>query len=130
MFISEESSSKSHHIFEFHYHDAPGVETSWNPNMDIYETENDLILLIEAAGLDEQSLKLHSIENRLVLTGERHQESQDSIMRYHQMEIQFMPFQKTIVLPCEVEIDKVNASYQNGLLRIRIPKECLEGQDQ
>ena len=130
LFISEESSGKSKHVFEFHYHDMPGGETAWNPNMDIYETADELIILLEAADLEEDSIQLHSIGNRLVLTGERHQEVRDSVTRFHQLEIQFSAFQKTIILPCTINTDKVNAQYKNGLLTIHVPKDCLEGLDQ
>lgn len=123
--VQEDSVGKGKHVFEFQYYDAANVQTTWNPNMDIVETDNDLILIIEAAGLEEKSLQLNTIENRLVLSAERHLPISEPVARYHQLEIQFMPFQKTIILPGSIDENKVKAQYKNGLLTIRIPKQHL-----
>jgi len=125
--ISEEGASRNKHVFEFQYHDASGAQTAWNPNMDIFETTNDLVVLVEAAGLDESSVQLHAVENRLILSGERQLNIGEDIMRYHQLEVQFMPFQKTLILPSKINIDHVKAQYKNGFLIIRVSKKNLEG---
>ncbi len=127
IFVTEENMGQTKSAFEFQYYDTPDPPNTWNPNMDIFETEDDLVMMVEAAGLDEDSLRLHAVDNRLVLNGERRLEMESSIIRYHQLEIQFMPFQKTIVLPGTIDVDKVRAEYRNGMLTISVSKRFIEG---
>lgn len=124
--VTEDSFGRTKGVFEFQYQDTPGVQSAWNPNTDIFETEDHIYILIEAAGLNEDSLHLHAVDNRLVLSGERKQVFDEPVIRYHQLEIQFMPFQKTIILPGLLDVDSVQAQYRDGLLTILIPKESLK----
>lgn len=126
LIVSEDCQGQPKHVLEFHYQDASEFHPSWNPPMDIYETETDLVILLEAAGLDENSLQLHAVDNRLVLNGERKFKQDHEIIRYHQLEIQFMPFQKTIVIPGRIDEKKVRAEYHNGMLTIRVSKRFIK----
>lgn len=127
IYVSEDNLGQTKNVIEFQYFDAPDAPNTWNPNMDIFETEEDVVIMIEAAGLDEDSVRLHAMDNRLVLAGERRLEMEDSIIQYHQLEIQFMPFQKTIIIPGAIDVDKVRAKYRNGMLTISVSKRYLEG---
>ncbi len=127
--VSEDSFGKTRSVFEFHYQNLPETQTAWNPNMDIYETENDLVVTIEAAGLKKDSLTLQAIDNRLILSGERKQFVDEEVIRYYQLEIPSAPFQKTVILPGPIDEDRVDAQYRNGLLTIRVSKKGLEGDD-
>ncbi len=124
--VSEDGGGRTKHVIEFQYQDAPDMQSTWSPSMDIYETDDDLVILLEAAGLQENSLQLHAVENRLILGGERRLKEEAPIARYHQLEIQFTPFQKTIVLPGRIDEKHVNAEYKNGLLSIRVKKKCIK----
>ncbi len=123
--VSEDCQGQSKTVFEFNYHQPPGTRTAWTPNMDILETEEDLIILIEAAGLDKNSIHLQAVDNRLILTGERTKKKYSGCVRYHQLEIQYMPFEKSIILPGTVDVAHVNAEYENGMMEIRISKRFL-----
>lgn len=125
IFVSEEKLHGGTGVSEFHYQGTTDDHPAWNPPMDIYETDKDLVILLDAAGLDEDSLKLHAVGDRLVINGERSFQQSDSIQRYHQLEISFMPFQKTLVMPGSIEITSVDAEYSRGMLHIRIPKTTL-----
>lgn len=126
-YVTEDSFGCAKQVFEFQYHDSPSVQSAWNPNMDIFETEEDYIIVLEAAGLDEESLQLHAVDNRLVVSGERQNICDDSVIRFHQLEIQFMPFQKTIILPDVIGVNQVQASYRNGMLVVRVSKDLKKG---
>lgn len=126
LIVTEDGLNHSKHVIEFQYHDETDVQTTWSPAMDIYETEDELVILIEAAGLNEKMLQLHVVKDRLILSGERRHEEKETITRYHQLEIQFTPFQKTIILPGLIEEKHVNAIYKNGFLSIRVKKRFLK----
>ncbi|RJP19968.1 MAG: Hsp20/alpha crystallin family protein [Candidatus Omnitrophota bacterium] len=125
LFVSEDCQGQSKNVFEFHYHEPPGARTTWNPNMDILETPDDLIILVEAAGLDKNSIRLQAVDNRLILSGDRRMKKCVKCIRYHQLEIQFLPFVKTVILPGTVDVALVKAEYENGLLEIRVAKRFL-----
>lgn len=130
LYVTEDSIGCMKRVFEFQYQDYPNVQSAWNPSMDIFETEEDYVILIEAAGLNEETLQLHAIDKRLVLSGERRQFFDEPVLRYHQLEIQFMPFQKTIILPDVVDENQVQANYRNGMLVIRVSKKCKKGKSE
>ncbi len=130
LYVTDDSAGCVKHVFEFQYQDSPGVQTAWNPNTDIFETEDYYAILIEAAGLNEESLHLHAVDNRLVLSGERHHSFHDAVIRYHQLEIQFMPFQKTIILPESIDVNQVQANYREGMLMIRVFKKGKKGKSE
>lgn len=130
LYVSEDSFGCVKRVFEFQYQDSPSVQSAWNPSTDIFETEEDYIILIEAAGLNEETLQLHAIDKRLVLSGDRRQYFTEPVLRYHQLEIQFMPFQKTIILPDAVDESQVQANYRDGMLTIRVSKQCTKGKSE
>lgn len=123
--IAEDCFGQSKSAFEFNYQDMHGIHTTWNPNMDIFETEENFVIVVEAAGLDEETLHLHAVDNRMILNGERKLSLPEPVIRYHQLEIQFMPFQKTIILPGRIEVSKVKAQYKDGFLTIVVSKNAL-----
>ncbi len=129
LFVTEERMGQSKSVFEFQYYDDQEISHTWNPNMDIFETEEDLVILVEAAGLDEESVQLHAVDRRLILSGERKLQTDESIIQYHQLEIQFMPFQKTIILPNAIDVSKIQAEYHNGMLKICVRKHDLKGRE-
>ncbi|MDX9755644.1 MAG: Hsp20/alpha crystallin family protein [bacterium] len=126
LLIQEDFFGKSKNVFEFQYFETPDHLAGWNPSMDIFETEKKIYILIEAAGLQEETVNLHSVDNRLVVSGERTLDIPEAILHYHQLEIQFMPFQKTIILPGMIDADKVEATYRNGMLYICVAKRHLK----
>ncbi len=125
LIVSEDCLGQSKHIYEFHYHSPHGLRTTWNPNMDIIETADELIILVEAAGLDKNSLRLHAVDNRLILNGERRMKKYSQVVRYHQLEIQFLPFEKTIILPGTIDVAHVQAEFEQGILEIRVSKKFI-----
>jgi HSP20 family molecular chaperone IbpA len=124
--IQEDHCGKSRSAFEFQYFEVSDERAIWNPNMDILETEKEIIVLIEAAGIQEDTLQVHAIDNRLVVSGERHLTIPDTIRHYHQLEIQFMPFQKTVILPGTVDSAHIIATYAKGMLDIRVSRKHLK----
>jgi HSP20 family protein len=105
-----------------------GSPQYWRPPTDIFETEEEFLIHLEIASLDQDSLKIYqSLEGRrLWLQGERRDESREARGQawYHQLEIYYGPFELPIALPsgAQLELDGISASYRNGILILRIPK--------
>lgn len=93
----------------------------WSPTVDIYETENELVLQSELPGMTETDFKLSSENNVLTLVGERKFADQ-SKYKMHRQERSQGEFQRSFTVPSAFDLDNVLASYKEGILSISIPK--------
>lgn len=94
----------------------------WAPKVDIYEDEDSIVLEADLPGVKPDDFKL-SIENfKLTLSGERKFEKENSGDNYHRVERGYGTFTRTFTLPSTVNVDEVNADFNNGVLRVTLPK--------
>jgi HSP20 family protein len=93
---------------------------SWSPPTDVYETEASFVVRVEVAGMRESDFAINVDRNFLLISGIR-PDSPDR-RAYHQMEIRFGEFSTAIELPLDVDIDRVEAEYQDGFLSVIFPK--------
>jgi len=92
----------------------------WSPPTDVYETEENLVIKMEVAGMREDDFDV-SLENQiLIIRGNRHDLNERRA--YHQMEIRFGKFEIATGLPGSVDLDKATAEYKDGFLTIIFPK--------
>ena len=92
----------------------------WRPPTDIYETVDNVVVRIEAAGMKPNDFKITIDERLLVVQGARQDTNEKRA--YQQMEIYFGTFNIEIILPCNIQVEKVSAEYQDGFLTITMPK--------
>ncbi len=98
-----------------------GVRT-WAPPVDIYETDDALILKAELPGVSKDDVSVEVHQNTLMLRGERKHDAQVPADRYHRTERAYGPFQRSFVLPTVVDQEHVQATYHDGVLELRLPK--------
>lgn len=93
------------------------------PRMDIYQTENEVVAVVEIPGLaSKDDVEVTVTEDSLTLRGElKRGYAQQSEDMYH-TERYYGSFSRTVSLPTEVKPEEATASYHNGLLEIRMPK--------
>jgi HSP20 family protein len=96
--------------------------STWTPPIDIYETDDALVFQADLPGVakDEVSIEVHN--NTLILRGERKHDAAVTEDNYHRVERAYGPFQRSFVLPTMVDQEKVQASYYEGVLELRLPK--------
>ncbi len=95
---------------------------AWNPNVDIYENKDHIVLEAELPGMKREDFDL-SIENNVItLRGDRHFEKKDEGDNYHRVERSYGSFSRSFTLPQTVQPESVAAEYRNGVLRVTIPK--------
>jgi HSP20 family protein len=101
-----------------------GESTNWHPPMDIYETVEHFIVKIELAGIQpEEDVRLRLDNNVLKIAGYRRDRTQLKKQHYHQAELNYGPFERSVVLPNVLDEDcEAIASYENGFVEIKIPK--------
>ena len=98
-----------------------GFQT-WTPPVDIYETDDALVLTAEMPGISKDEVGIEIHENTLTLKGQRPHEAEVHDDRYHRRERAYGAFQRSFVLPTTVDHEKVQATYRDGILELRLPK--------
>ncbi|MGB4703483.1 MAG: Hsp20/alpha crystallin family protein [Candidatus Saccharicenans sp.] len=98
------------------------IQSTWSPAVDIYETENELVLTAELPGIDEKDVEIKIEDNTLTLKGERKFEKETREENYHRIERAYGSFYRSFSLPNYIDQDKISAEFENGLLKIHMPK--------
>jgi HSP20 family protein len=98
------------------------VAGTWTPLVDIYDTGDALIFTAELPGLTKDDVHIEVHQNTLTLRGERKPDPKVSQDHYHRMERAYGPFQRSFALPTLVDQEKVQATYHDGILELRLPK--------
>lgn len=102
-------------------HAEAGTHGTWEPNTDVYITEEGLIIVVEVAGIRGEDVEVVADGNRLHIRGERPDCCRGPGCRFLVMSINFGPFAVTVELPEGFALEQANASYLNGFLRIIVP---------
>jgi HSP20 family protein len=92
------------------------------PRMDVRETENELRITAEVPGLSENDVQVSLSADSLTLSGEKKEEKIDNEKGWYRMERQYGSFTRVIPLPCEIEQEKAEAVFKNGVLTVILPK--------
>ena len=95
---------------------------AWAPAVDIFETENSIVLKAELPGVDPKDVEVRVEDNTLYLKGERKFEKETKEENYHRIERSYGSFARSFVLPNSMDAEKVAAEYQDGLLTLTLPK--------
>jgi HSP20 family protein len=94
----------------------------WIPALDVWETENELVYAFDLPGIPEDKVSIEFEDGALTVSAEREREETRSGDGYHRYERRFGTFQRTISLPAGVKESDVKASYENGVLELRVRK--------
>jgi HSP20 family protein len=97
-------------------------ERIWNPPTDVYETSDSIIVKMEIAGVERDELIVTANKNQLIIRGKRVEDTSVNKENYHIMEIHYGHFQRIFAFPDDFELANIAATYENGFLRIVIPK--------
>ena len=94
----------------------------WHPAMDLVETDEHFVLRADLPGVDENDVKVELEDNVLTISGERRHEQEVRNGGYYRIERPSGAFGRTLTLPEGVDADAVQASFDKGVLEVRIPK--------
>ncbi len=92
----------------------------WSPPTDLYETDEAMIVNLEAAGMTEDDFSITFVHGTLFIKGIRAEPCEKMI--YRQMEIAYGEFASEVRIEKPVERSSIDATYQNGFLRVILPK--------
>jgi len=99
------------------------VSSTWSPSVDIFETENEIVLTAELPGIEDKDIEIKLDDNTLTLKGERQLEKETKEENYHRIERSYGSFYRSFTLPHYVDQDKIRAEHEHGVLKILIPKK-------
>jgi HSP20 family protein len=102
---------------------------TWRPPTDVYETDNCVVVKVEIAGMKEGDFTISLSKHNLVITGARYDpvaEVQISALSYQQMEIRYGEFRTEVHIPWAIVRDKIEATYENGFLKVILPKAKVQ----
>jgi HSP20 family protein len=95
---------------------------AFRPRVDVTETDKEIKVAAELPGMDEKDIEVLLQNDMLTIKGEKKEEKEDKAKDYYKMERTYGSFSRTIPLPIEVQTDKIEAKFKNGLLSITLPK--------
>ncbi len=101
----------------------PQTNRPWAPAVDIYETENELVLKADLPDVDPKDVDVRVENQTLTLAGERKFEAESNGKGYHRIERSYGNFVRSFAVPNSFDTEKVNAAYRNGVLTVTLPKK-------
>jgi HSP20 family protein len=100
-----------------------GDRNAWMPSVNIRETASEFGFEIELAGLKPEQVEITCDNGVLMIRGERQEERKEGEEgRYHLVERSYGSFSRSFQLPQGIDEDRIEASFENGLLRVHVPK--------
>ena len=101
----------------------PQGNRPWSPSVDIYETENELVLKADLPDVDQDQIDVRVENQTLTIAGERKFEKQDNVKGFHRIERSYGSFVRSFAVPNTFDTDHINANFKNGVLSITLPKK-------
>jgi HSP20 family protein len=94
----------------------------FTPKIDLKETQDQLIISAEVAGMKDKDLEVSICGGTLTISGEKKEDKEEDVKGYYRMERSYGAFRRSIPLPQDVEADKAEAVFEHGVLKVTLPK--------
>ncbi|MBI2886745.1 MAG: Hsp20/alpha crystallin family protein [Chloroflexi bacterium] len=94
----------------------------WAPRVDMYEEGNELVVKAELPGVQKSDISVTVEDNDLVLRGERKAEQEVKEEHYYRLERSYGGFYRRLPMPAAVDVEKIKATLQDGVLEVRVAK--------
>jgi HSP20 family protein len=101
----------------------PQTNRPWAPAVDIYETENELVLKADLPDVDLKDIDVRVENQTLTISGERKFDTQESGKGYHRIERNYGSFVRSFSVPNTFDTEAIAAEFKNGVLSVTLPKK-------
>lgn len=101
----------------------PAIRQVNLPSLDIYQDKDNIYAKVALPGVDPNKVDITVENNILTVTGSSEKKSEIDEKNYYRKEIRFGSFHRSVQLPTHVNGDKAKAEFENGILKIQIPKK-------
>jgi HSP20 family protein len=112
------------HALGLHAQQGSGraASTAWAPALDISERKDAYLVTVELPGLKPEDLDITMEDGLLTIKGERQFTAESSEQQFHRVERRYGAFRRSITLPAHVMAEQIQASFEDGVLEILVPK--------
>ncbi len=105
-----------------------GEEYEVAPAVDVYETDEEVVIKAELPGIKKEDIQVTATEDRVVLSGESTTTEEVDEQNYYRREMRYGSFRRSLGLPHAIDPDAVSAKFADGVLEVRAPKvEAAKG---
>ena len=104
--------------------ESPETTSAFQPAIDIYESEQQFDLYMDLPGVKPDAVKLEMQEDRLAVSGVRNALTHAEGVSSHRVERTSGLFSRSIQMPRQVDVDKIGADFDNGVLHVLLPKQA------
>ena len=101
----------------------PVSNRPWSPAVDIFETENELVLKADLPEVDQKDIDVRVENQTLTISGERKFEKEESNKGFHRIERSYGNFVRSFAVPNTFDTEKIGAEFHNGVLTVTLPKK-------
>jgi HSP20 family protein len=98
------------------------MPTAWAPALDISERKDAYLVMVELPGVEPDDLQITMEDGLLTIQGERQFTAESSEQQFHRVERRYGAFRRSITLPAQVQAEQIEATFDNGVLEIVVPK--------
>jgi HSP20 family protein len=110
-------------FFDKFFNESLGeINRKFSPAVDISEDESQFEIQVVVPGMKKQDFKVDLTDGRLSISGERKIEEKKEGKNFHSLESQFGAFSRVFYVPDNIQADKIEAIYEDGILKISLPK--------
>jgi HSP20 family protein len=93
------------------------------PALDVSEDKENVYVAADLPGVEEKDIRLNVQDGILTLSGEKREEKEVTEKNFHRIERSCGSFSRSLALPCQVDANKANATFKNGVLKVTLPKK-------
>ena len=101
----------------------PRATRPWSPAVDIYETENELVLKADVPDVDPKNIDVRVENQTLTISGDRKFEQESSSKGFHRIERSYGNFVRSFAVPNTFDTENIGADFKNGVLTVTLPKK-------
>jgi HSP20 family protein len=99
------------------------LQAEFAPAVDVKETDTEIVVKAEVPGMEAKDINISVTGDVLTMKGEKKSEREEKEENYHLLERSYGSFSRSLVLPAAVDVDKIEAKYDKGVLTITCPKK-------
>jgi len=99
---------------------------TWAPRVDVYEKDNNIIVEAEIPGAKKEDIEVKIRDNNVIIKGEVKKEEEKKEENYYRSERFYGVFERVLPLPAEIKTEEAKAEFENGILKLTLPKAVSE----
>ena len=101
---------------------VPAEEMAWSPPLEMYEKDDKFVVRLELPGVNLEEMDISMVGDTLTIKGERKFKREVKEEEFHRCEMAYGSFARMITMPAAVDVEHIEATYEDGILEVSVPK--------